>query len=528
MADEKGWRESQSKDRIDRLQSGQFFTPLPVSQFLANWLSSKGLNQSEIRLLDPGAGGGVLTAAVVDRICKLRNEGKLGKIRKVSLHAYEHDSDLIPVLTRTLRECVAGVSEVGINSEFVISSENYIEGAVEALSPDLFETSETAPFTHAILNPPYRKLNSQSADRARMSSIGIETSNLYAAFAWLAFRQLDEGGELVAITPRSFCNGPYFREFRKEILEDGEFRRVHVFDARNEAFGRDQVLQENILFHLRKPRKSRSSFVSVSTGSIESPRTARVPVGDFVSPQDSDRVIHIAPEKDAMEVRAVFLDLPNRLEDLGVAVSTGPVVEFRLRKHLHHEVDDSSVALIYPHCVRAGRVSPPRPKAEDYSDSRISKKAVAIEVGAETEKWLVETKRFVLIKRFSSKEEKRRLVAGVLEPADFQSNRVGIENHLNFLHRNRCGLPKDLALGLCRFLNSTIADQFFRQFNGHTQVNASDLRMFRFPGREQLQELGEATVDDSDQQSIDRAMSEILRAPIWRRHYEDSAENELE
>jgi adenine-specific DNA-methyltransferase len=39
-------------------------------------------------------------------------------------------------------------------------------------------------------------------------------------------------------------------------------------------------------------------------------------------------------------------------------------------------------------------------------------------------------------------------------------------------------------------LNSAIVDVCFRQFNGHTQVNASDLRNMRFPARGELEELG--------------------------------------
>ena len=62
---------------------------------------------------------------------------------------------------------------------------------------------------------------------------------------------------------------------------------------------------------------------------------------------------------------------------------------------------------------------------------------MAIHENDETRKWLIPAARFVLIKRFSSKEEKRRLVSGVLDPADFPSGLVGIENHLNFFHRKR-------------------------------------------------------------------------------------------
>jgi hypothetical protein len=40
------------------------------------------------------------------------------------------------------------------------------------------------------------------------------------------------------------------------------------------------------------------------------------------------------------------------------------------------------------------------------------------------------------------------------------------------------------------YLNSSFVDNFFRQFSGHTQVNASDLRKIPYPSLEFLSEMG--------------------------------------
>jgi len=235
----------------------------------------------------------------------------------------------------------------------------------------------------------------------------------------------------------------------------------------------------------------------------------------LVAPDDDQQVIHLATARDANEVRAFFDSLPCQLADLGIEVSTGPVVDFRLKASLSGRHDEGSVPLIYPHCIKGGRVVAPLAEAAGYDDARIRKKAVAIYENLDTRKWLLNCSRFVLIKRFSSKEEKRRLVAGVLEPSDFADEMVGIENHINFFHRQRGGFPAALALGLARFLNSTVADRFFRQFNGHTQVNASDLRGFFYPNLKTIEELGKAPLDDSDQAAIDLAMTRYLGAPLF-------------
>jgi adenine-specific DNA-methyltransferase len=54
-----------------------------------------------------------------------------------------------------------------------------------------------------------------------------------------------------------------------------------------------------------------------------------------------------------------------------------------------------------------------------------------------------------------------------------------------------------LAHGLAVFLNSTAVDQDFRRFNGHTQVNATDLRRIKYPNHDALVSLGQWAMDQS-------------------------------
>ncbi|MCC7105456.1 MAG: hypothetical protein IT307_09965, partial [Chloroflexi bacterium] len=52
-------------------------------------------------------------------------------------------------------------------------------------------------------------------------------------------------------------------------------------------------------------------------------------------------------------------------------------------------------------------------------------------------------------------------------------------------------------------------DAFFRQFNGHTQVNATDLRSLRYPTREQLEQLGSRIGSPfPDQEELDQHVAE--------------------
>lgn len=90
---------------------------------------------------------------------------------------------------------------------------------------------------------------------------------------------------------------------------------------------------------------------------------------------------------------------------------------------------------------------------------------------------------------------------------------MGFENHLNYFHVGGRGLSMELARGLTAFLNSTLVDVCFRQFNGHTQVNATDLRNLRYPARRQLERIGRLVEDPAaGQPAIDHVLEKELNA----------------
>ena len=141
------------------------------------------------------------------------------------------------------------------------------------------------------------------------------------------------------------------------------------------------------------------------------------------------------------------------------------------------------------------------------------KKPNAIERVSTTEKWLYPTGFYCVVRRFSAKEEKRRIVASVIEPSAFgEAEMLGIENHLNIFHQKKRGLPEPLARGLAIFLNSTLADEQFRRFSGHTQVNATDLRLMKYPNPETIHQLGLWAIeqDAPDQSQIDAKVKLVL------------------
>jgi adenine-specific DNA-methyltransferase len=222
----------------------------------------------------------------------------------------------------------------------------------------------------------------------------------------------------------------------------------------------------------------------------------------IVKPNDIEQFIHIPT---ALGQTGIPNLCSHTLSNIGLEVCTGPVVDFRLKKYWRDEPGNDTAPLLYPHHFSGGTLCWPKPH----------KKPNALQLAldgnkCDVSKWLMPRGHYVLVKRFSAKEERRRLVAYYLSYEALEAAHIGFENHWNVFHIGKHGMDEDTAIGLSTFLNSTILDEHFRVFSGHTQVNATDLRNMRYPSREQLRNLGQHAKDQpNDQATIDRLLEEL-------------------
>lgn len=435
-------------DFAHRAEYGQFFTPQSTASFMASLFD---FDDDAIELLDPGAGIGSLTAAFA------RAAGKR------AIHATCHEID--PQYHPPLRETLRGLRNVTAD----VQLGDFIEAAVRGM-----HNAGGQRYTHVIANPPYRKIATDSRERRLVSKLGLETSNLYTAFLACAIAQCARGAQVVAIVPRSFMNGPYFKAFRYWLLDRVALTRIHLFDRRDKAFAEDKVLQENVILKLIVGEEQGDVIVSASTDDrFADLRSHSVPFSAVVTPGDDELFIHVPSE------HAQALD-GSSLPQLGIDVCTGPVVDFRLREFLLQEPHNGSVPLLYAVHFHDG-----------FEWPRDGRKPNAIAVNVQTQPWLMPNGCYVVTRRFTSKEEKRRIVAHVLPANALSATQIGFENHLNVFHRSRHGLPERLARGLCAYLNSQRVDDYFRTFSGHTQVNATDLRRLKYPSIAELEALAD-------------------------------------
>ncbi|MGH2618497.1 MAG: Eco57I restriction-modification methylase domain-containing protein, partial [Thermomicrobiales bacterium] len=259
--------------------------------------------------------------------------------------AFEVDGILAPQLRETLAACRDLCKQAGIAFDADVRQEDFISAATESLRGGL-SASPLPLFDCAILNPPYRKINADSRERQQLSSIGVETSNLYSAFLALVSGLLRPSGELVAITPRSFCNGAYFRSFRRSFLASMALQHVHLFEARDHAFRDDDILQETVIFRAVRSAKPDIVTITHSTGpDTRDVQSRAVEYEQVVRPDDPNYFIRLVADDLGSEAAERMERFSTRLEDLGLTVSTGRVVDFRATAHLRMSPGPNTVPL---------------------------------------------------------------------------------------------------------------------------------------------------------------------------------------
>ena len=501
------WYAGGRSDR-QRKDHGLFLTPVAVADFMARRVTAKAPN---VRILDPAAGAGILCCAAVEAMVSRQQ-----KPDTIELVVYEVDRGLIGPLQAVLDHLADWCHDRHrVTFAVRIEAVDFIMANPGALRPrGLFPAgSETERFDVVIANPPYFKIGKDDPRAAAVSEVVHGQPNIYALFMAVGAALLREGGDFVFITPRSFASGPYFRRFRAVFFDMVRPSGIHVFGSRRDAFRRDTVLQENVIvsgvradqWHRHRAAEPLAISLSLGVDDIDESSVRKV-FADAVLGLDSvDKVLRLPVCDEDEEALAVVDSWPSSLADLGLNISTGPVVPFRATAFVAKEGDipANHVPLLWMNHVRAMRTNWPLGR---------HKPEYILRTGAET--LLVPNRNYVLIRRFSAKEEPRRLTAAPYIAADFAIPEIGLENHLNYIHRPGGALSENEAWGLAALYNSRLLDTWFRAVNGNTQVSATELRAMPLPPHETIVALGGRTKHLADPMAeVDALVAGMVASP---------------
>ncbi len=512
------WYKNNSNE-THRHDAGQFFTPPIVARYMANLA---GTLHNQMRVLDAGAGVGILACAV----CEL---AKMQQLPELTIVAYEADPVLF-ILCSFALDCARDVlHEYGVKLFTELHQQDFLEAMATQLTRHSLWSNNLQPewpFDLAILNPPYFKVN-QTDNRAKLvKDLAHGRTNMYTMFMSLAASSLRIGGRFISITPRSFASGTYFKRFRQHFFNVITPELIHLFESRRSAFEDADVLQENIILAGVKKGipATDDPYLSISRSrgmkDLAHPLIQQLQRSLVIDAKQKDPVLHLPTSDIDIHLLQAFRQWKNRLTTFGLEISTGPVVPFRAEDMLtsvENVQRGKAVPLLWLQHVH--RMDIKWPLAHFDKPQGVFHEA--------DQKLLVKNTTQVILRRFSAKEEARRITAAVLVEGMIDSDLIALENHLNYLYRPGGTLSSEEATGIAAFLNSSLVDRYFRIGNGNTQVNATELRRLPLPPLEQLIRIGQRVLNTYIEQDFDQT-EHIVMEELGKDLIVGSAEEDLQ
>lgn len=456
-----------------RKQYGQFFTSKETAVFMASLFELPD-DTSVLRILDPGAGSGILSAAIIDRL------QSIGSIQSVRLVCYENDPRILELL-RTNLEWIATHSSIPVTYE--LKPENYILDQVLDYNQMIGACLNPHKYDLVIGNPPYMKLSKKAPEALAMPDICHGAPNLYFLFAAMSLFNLVPGGEMVYIIPRSWTSGAYFKAFRKRLFDEGALENIHLFISRDKVFEAESVLQETIIIKVRKTKK-KPQTVKITTTQSNSDFSNKTAFDALYTTVVSgiDSYVFLITSKDDAETLEMLNKWKDTLPSLGLKMKTGLTVDFRNRDNLRHLPEDKAVPLFYSQHIQNGEIV--------FPVGRVSEYILTNRTGL-----LQRNSNYLFVKRFTAKEEKRRLQCGVYLSRMFpQYGQISTQNKINFI-AGSYELSECVVYGLYVILNSTAYDRYYRILNGSTQVNSTEVNSMPMPPIETIEEMGKQLIN---------------------------------
>lgn len=427
---------------------GQIFTPLSMARQLISLIPDFSVN--DMKYADPGAGTGILSAALLARhSCE-------STLPPQSLIAYESDIRLHAQWKQNFGD---------ICTQFGIKKTNF------QLFRDFYKNAESilntgkplqgGKVTRLITNPPYKKLSANDPISILLKRHGIYAPNHYAAFLALSVEWLEEEGDLLAIIPRSLFNGTYFKNFRNWLSAKVSIEHIVAYQSRSN-FGRN-VLQENVCLYLKKSNQRPLIRVTLCE------HAEAIATHDLLIPQEQIlgglwKLPSTPAQLNALQENSA---LPETIESLGLTVKTGSV-----------EVHRPECKNSYPVRVIYSR---------DFNDKGEitwgeTKKPRTFALGRARHLLPDDNSGYVVIKRITANNgNKHRIIPTWISQQSTGYPEISFDNHVQVFSAKGNSLSEKVGMALINFLRSEGANLCMSSISGTTQVNIDDLKELRFP-----------------------------------------------
>ncbi len=369
-----------------------------------------------------------------------------------------------------------------IQLKITIIEDNYILSQKDLFEHSLFGMEDHLQYDVIIGNPPYKKIAKDALEALAIPDVCYGAPNLYFLFAAMGIKNLKENAELVYIIPRSWTSGAYFEKFRDYLFKNTSLTHIHLFESRDKVFDKESVLQETMIIKVKKSKQQEEN-ITISTSNtsndFENIKMLEVPFSLVVS--SPHHYVHLVTDEAEVKALKEIKKFKKALPELGLKMKTGLVVDFRSRELLRNQEEAGTVPLIYSQHIKLGRVRFPQGKDNEY-------------ILQDRKGLIQENRNYLFVKRFTAKEEPRRLQCGIYLKKYLPSYTfISSQNKVNFIDGQK-GLSECVVYGLYVIFNSSLYDIYYRILNGSTQVNSTEINSLPVPSMSIIEEMGKELI----------------------------------
>ena len=466
------------KSKSENVRLGRLFTKKDTARLMA---ASFDIDEKKTAytVLDPGAGTGILSAAVVEEICR-----RAKSCKQIFLTCYELSGEFIPMLRDNLERIRKKCRhDYGIKLFVTIYEENYIVDAKNHYTVTFFDTVADK-YDIIIANPPTETLEKSSEEAVTAGGVTQLKINEAFLFLRMASGHLEEGGQLAMLLPTTYATASQLTGLRGEIAEKLSLKKIHLFIGNQKNTKRAIPLKKNFVITYENGDRPENIYITTSTDSGKN--ITELPPLDygFVVDEKSGALTLPKSVEDTKIVKYIG-GFPETLSSLGLKMSTGLVIDSKCEGLLFTEPIKSSVPVLRCATIKGGRVDFPQPIKRQY-------------IAPVNASLIQRNKNLIIIKRIPAKSDERFINSAVYLASQLPAFKyISTHNKINFIDTKdkNSEMSARLTYGLFALLNSTIYDRYISIVSKSKQLNSKEMKNLPLPPRHIIEYIGMSIIE---------------------------------
>ncbi len=463
------------RSKAENIRLGRLFSKKNTARLMADMMQLD-TTKTAYTILDPGAGTGILCAAIIEKICK-----ECTGCKQIFITAYENCDMFADMLEDNLERIRKKCRhDYGVRLYPTVYRENYLTESKNHYTVTFFDIIEDK-YDIIICNPPTELTDKDSYEAKTVGGVTQVKISAAFLFARLAGKHLEEGGQLTIVLPTIVASASALTAFRKEMAQKLSLSRIHLFIGKQKNEKRAIPLKKSVILAYKKTYEHAPIVISTSTEEPKPDSIVTLPELDYDFVVDStDGTLTLPKSIEDTKIVKYIGGFPETLTSLGLKMSTGLVLDARCEDSLFTDSVPGTIPLIRPSAIKGGTIHFPLPIRKQY----LAPKNTTL---------VQRNKNMILIKRVPSKSDDRFVNSAIYLAAQLPAYRyISTHNKINFIDTKdkHDEMSARLAFGLFAILNSTIYDRYISIVSKSKQINSKEMRELPLPPRNIIENMG--------------------------------------